>query len=110
VTDAQLERLMDGVSDERLARALGPRLDILVADRLDDILMLRLQQMAPGFFGAIDLASLVERHFDHMHSEVESTWNIRIDMAVESKSSILREQAIRLQDQATHQVHYRGLE
>jgi hypothetical protein len=38
VTAAQLERLLDGLSDARLAVALGPRLDILVADRLDDIL------------------------------------------------------------------------
>jgi hypothetical protein len=72
--------------------------------------MPRLQQLAPVCFGTIDLAPLVERHLDTMHIELESTWNIRIDMAVESKRSILREQATRLQDQATHPVHYRGLE
>jgi acetolactate synthase regulatory subunit len=104
VTDAQLERLMDGVSDEHLARALGPRLGILFADRLDDILMPRLQQLAPGLFGTIDLAPLVQRRLDTMHNELESTWNTRIDMVVESKSSILREQAIRLQDQATQSI------
>jgi hypothetical protein len=43
VTAAQLERLLDALSDEWLAVALGPCLDILVADRLDDILMPRLQ-------------------------------------------------------------------
>jgi hypothetical protein len=96
VTDAQLERLLDGISDDRLAIALGPRLDIFFADRLDDILMSRLQQLAPGFLGTIDLAPLVERHLDTLLRDFESTWTSRIDMA----SSVLREQATRLQDQA----------
>jgi hypothetical protein len=34
VHDARLERLLDGVSDARLASALGPRLDLLFAERL----------------------------------------------------------------------------
>jgi hypothetical protein len=80
-TDAHLERLMDGVSDERLARALGPRLDILFADCLGAILMTRMQQQltSTAFLGTIDLAPLVQRHLDTIQSALESTWTTRID-------------------------------
>jgi hypothetical protein len=33
INDGQLERLMEGISHTRLAQALGPRLDILFAER-----------------------------------------------------------------------------
>jgi hypothetical protein len=48
----------------------------------------------------IDLAPLVERHLDTLLRDFESTWTSRIDVA----SSVLREQAVRLQDQAIQSI------
>jgi hypothetical protein len=83
-----------------LAFALGRRLDILFVDRLDDILMPRLQQLAPGFLRTIDLDPLVERHLDSLQKDFGATWTARIEMA----SSVLRKQTIRLQEQAIRSI------
>jgi hypothetical protein len=91
-----------------IGRALvGPRLDILIADRLDDIITPHLQQLTTVLVGTIDLAPLAERHLDIVQSELEVTWNARIEIAVDSQSFILHRQASRLQ--AHTPVHYRVL-
>jgi hypothetical protein len=99
-TDDQLERLMEGLSDARLARAIGPRLDLLFAERLDEILMPRLQLLTTAHLNNVDFAPLVERHLDTVQLELESTWTERIDAAVDAKSSLLHEQATRHQANA----------
>jgi hypothetical protein len=87
-----------------LARALGPRLDILFTERLYEILMPRLQTLTTAYLDTIDFTPLVERHLDTVQTELESTWAARIDMAVEAKSSTLYEQASRSQANAIQAI------
>jgi hypothetical protein len=105
VNDAQLESMMNGISDARLSRALGPRLDVIIAEHLEALLAPRLRAMVTEVFDTHDPAPMIERHLDTMHHELETTWQTRIDTAVESQGAILRDQARRSEADAIRSIN-----